>query len=245
VLEIAADSVARDAGGQCTGTDQRDAARPSGPACDSGAFEFVPAPVVQATPTPAPTATPVVTPTPSPTPAPTPGYHKTVVVAKVSGTVKVKLPGTSTYVDLDVTQGIPLKSTVDVRHGKVQLTSVPKAGGQPETAVFYDGIFKVTQVGKITNLTLVEALAPCPKRAAHAAAKKPKTRRLWGSGKGNFRTTGNYSAATIRGTTWLVQDSCAATLTKVTQGVVSVRDNVKHRTFLVKAHHQYLAGPKR
>ena len=33
-----------------------------------------------------------------------------------------------------------------------------------------------------------------------------------GQGKGAFRTTGNYSAATIRGTEWLVQDTCAGTL---------------------------------
>ena len=78
-----------------------------------------------------------------------------------------------------------------------------------------------------------------------AAAKKPKTRRLWGSGKGNFRTTGKYSAATIRGTTWLVQDSCAGTTTTVKQGVVTVRDNVKHKTIIVKAPHHYLARPKK
>ena len=28
--------------------------------------------------------------------------------------------------------------------------------------------------------------------------------KLWGSGKGKFRTTGKYSAATVRGTIWLV-----------------------------------------
>ena len=42
------------------------------------------------------------------------------------------------------------------------LTSVPKAGGKPETAKFYDGMFKVTQSGGITTLTLNEPLAPCP-----------------------------------------------------------------------------------
>ena len=35
---------------------------------------------------------------------------------------------------------------------------------------------------------------------ASAAAKKPKTRKLWGNGKGKCRTRGQYGAATIRGT---------------------------------------------
>jgi hypothetical protein len=122
---------------------------------------------------------------------------------------------------------------------------VPKPGGQPETATFYAGIFKITQTGSITNLTLTQPLS-CPKTgSASAAAKKPKTRKLWGSGKGSFRTTGTYSAATIRGTTWLVQDTCTSTLTKVTQGVVSVRDNVKHKTKIIRAGHSYTAHAKK
>jgi hypothetical protein len=246
VLSIPANSPAVDASNCGTRLfDQRGVARPQGLRCDAGAYEYQ-APVIvtpTTTPTPTPTPAPTVAPTITPTPTPVPTFHKTVVVTKVDGIVKVKVPGSNNFVDLDASQGIPVGSSVDTRKGKVELTSVPNAGGKPEQATFYDGLFKVTQVGKITNLALTEALASC--KGAHAAAKKPKTRRLWGSGKGNFRTTGNYSAATIRGTTWLVQDSCAGTLTKVTQGVVSVRDNVKHKTFLVKAHHQYLARPKR
>ncbi len=85
-------------------------------------------------------------------------------------------------------------SQVDVTKGKIILTSISKPGAPLETAEFYDGIFTVTQVGDVTNLTLSGPLAACPKKGhAAAAAKKPKTRRLWGSGKGNFRTTGKYS----------------------------------------------------
>ena len=73
------------------------------------------------------------------------------------------------------------------------------------------------KLGKTTtDLTLSQPLAPCGKKKAGAAAKKPKTRKLWGDGSGSFRTRGQYSAATVRGTRWLVQDSCAGTLTKVT-----------------------------
>jgi hypothetical protein len=198
----------------------------------------VPAPIVQPQQTP--------TPTPSPTPAPVPVVNKVVVVKETKGTVKVRLPGTKTFVDLDATRGIPTGSEVDARKGVVELTSIPKAGGAPETARFYDGLFRVTQSKGITTLTLSERLAACPKKGrAAAAAKKPKTRRLWGDGKGRFRTAGKYSAATVRGTKWLVQDSCAGTRTRVAQGAVTVRDKVRRKTIVLRAPKSYLARPKR
>src|SRR5262249_62275076 len=108
-------------------------------------------------------------------------------------------------------------------------------------------IFKIGQTKTTTDLTLNEALAKCPKRkAAHAAAKKkPKSRKLWGDGSGSFRTRGQYSAATVRGTRWLVQDSCSGTLTQVKKGVVSVFDQVKKKTIILRAPKTYLAKPRR
>jgi hypothetical protein len=170
---------------------------------------------------------------PSPAPAPVPG--KTVVVAPVSGKVLVKRPGAAGFVEVGAAQGIPLGSTLDTTHGVIELTARPG-----ETARFYDGVFKVTQSGKTTDLTLNQPLAACKSRA-RAAAAKPKTRKLWGDGTGSFRTRGQYSSATVRGTKWLVQDSCAGTLTKVAKGVVSVRDEVKRRTVVVRAGKSYTA----
>ena len=184
------------------------------------------------TPTPTPTATPTLTPTPT--------QGKTVVVQPVRGKVLIKRPGMG-FVELDATQSIPVGSTIDTKKGSLTLTSTDG------TATFRDGIFKLTQTKTTTDLTLTEALAKCPKKgAAHAAAKKkPKTRKLWGKGSGSFRTRGRYSAATVRGTEWLVQDSCAGTLTQVRKGVVSVRDNVKRRTIILRAGKKYLARPKK
>jgi hypothetical protein len=177
---------------------------------------------------------------------PVPVFHKTVVVRPVSGIVKVKLPGTNKFVDITTLASVPLGATIDVRHGKLDLTSVPKPGGKPQTATFYGGMFKITQPGAITQLRLNQALARCPRgRTAQAAAKKPKTRSLWGNGHGSFRTRGQYSAATVRGTKWFVQDSCAGTLTKVAHGVVSVRDEVRHKTITLRAGKKYLARPRR
>ena len=193
--------------------------------------------VQQATPTPTPTVGPAQEPTPVP--------DKTVVIQPVSGKTLVKLPGSSKFEPVDVTRGIPNGSTVDTKKGKIRLFAIPKAGKPAESALFYQGIFKVKLAGGITELQLVEALS-CPKAGkADVSAKKPKSRKLWGDGSGSFRTRGQYSSATVRGTTWLVQDTCTTTLTQVKKGVVEVQDFVKKKKILVRAPKKYTAKKKR
>lgn len=174
-----------------------------------------------------------------------PVFHKTVVVKVVSGKVRVRRPGSSQFVELSGSDGIPLGSTVDTLAGVVELTSVAKAGGKPQSGRFYEGVFKVTQTGSVTNLALTEPLASCGGGARSAAASKKKQRHLWGDGKGSFRTSGKYSSATVRGTKWLVRDSCAGTLTRVARGSVTVRDRVRGKTVVVSAGKSYLAKPRR
>ena len=147
------------------------------------------------------------------------------------------------YVTLRAGDQIPVGSRVDTRDGRVTLETA--GGGKAD---FFDGLFRITQArGKrpLTTLTLTEQL-DCPRaRRASAAAKKPKSRKLWGSGSGRFRTTGNYSAATVRGTRWLVTDRCTSTTTRVTQGSVTVRDLVKRRNVIVRASRSYTARKRR
>jgi hypothetical protein len=193
---------------------------------------------VAATPLPSqPTPTPV--PTPTPTPAPVAG--KSVGAEPLSGKVLVKLPGSKKFVELEPSV-IPNGAEVDTRKGIVEIT---RSDGQ--VAKFYSGIFKLSQSGGITTLTLAEKLTGCKssKKKASAAAKKPKTRKLWGDGKGKFRTRGQYSAATVRGTKWLVTDTCTSTVTKVSQGVVKVRDEVKKKTIILRKRKSYTARAKR
>ena len=173
-------------------------------------------------------------------PAPPPVFHKTVTVRRVSGRVLVKVPGSKRFVSLSAAGSVPLGASVDVTHGRLALSSVPSKTGRPQTVQLYSGQFKVTQPGKVTQFTLNAPLASCGGKAS-AAKKSPRTRKLWGDGKGAFRTAGRYSAATVRGTRWLVQDSCAGTLTRVVRGVVSVRDDVRHRTVTLRAGKTYLA----
>jgi VCBS repeat protein len=185
-----------------------------------------------AQPTPPPTATPV--------PAPQPVRNKSVAAEVESGKVLIKVKGK--FVPL--TAGVIANgSEIDARKGRVGITTSTK-----EAADFYDGIFKISQSGGVTTVALSEKLTGCPKAktsSASAAASKPKTRKLWGDGKGKFRTKGSYSAATIRGTKWLVTDTCTSTTTKVAQGTVSVRDTVKKRTIVVRKGKSYTARKKR
>ena len=248
VLEIPSTSVAKGAEGpQCTSTiDQRSAPRPSA-SCDMGAYEEgATAPPVtgfQLPVPPAPTPTPTTTPTPTPTVTPVAG--QSVAGVAVQGKIRVRKPGSKDFIELDPTKPIPLGSTIDSKQGTILLTSQQTKNGKPQSAKFFDGIFKISQTATTTDLTLNEALAKCPRaKKASTAAKKPKTRKLWGSGSGSFRTRGQYSSATVRGTEWLVQDSCSGTLTRVTKGVVSIRDNVKRKTIILRAGKKYLARPR-
>jgi hypothetical protein len=210
--------------------------------CDAGSYEIdgqpiVPDPPVQPPPPPVP---PVVTPTPTPAPSPTPVAGQSVAAETVKGKVLVKLPGSNKFVPLDESV-IKNGAEIDTRKGTVEITR--SDGG---AAKFFDGIFKLSQPGGVTTVTLSEKL-DCKKSGgkANAAAKKPKSRKLWGDGAGKFRTRGQYSAATIRGTKWLVTDTCTTTTTKVTQGTVAVQDLVKKKTVVVRKGKSYTARSKR
>ena len=145
-----------------------------------------------------------------PTPEPTPQFNQTVVVEPAGGTVQVCPKGGQCFT-LAAGQTIPMGSTVDTKKGAVELTSLARPARRRRRPCSPRASSGSRQRGDITELKLTEPLAPCSKRA-RAAAKKPKSRKLWGTGKGKFRTVGNYSAATVRGTRWLVQDTCAGTL---------------------------------
>ncbi|MDP1849895.1 MAG: PKD domain-containing protein [Solirubrobacteraceae bacterium] len=71
--------------------------------------------------------------------------------------------------------------------------------------------------------------------AAKRKRSKRKVRQLWGRGNGSFRTGGKRSSATVRGTWWLVQDRCDATITRVKVGRVDVRDFRLRKTIRLRA----------
>ena len=210
----------------------------------------------------------IVTVTFAPLPPPVPG--KSVNVQVVSGQVLIKRPGSGRarqagaakgFVPLSGPANVPVGSQLDTRKGRVALTSAADTGGaKTQTSDFYQGIFQVKQsVPKkkpkkakalVTDLVMKDQIARsqcAPLKGARSAVadkkKGPKSvlGKLWGNGKGKFRTNGKYSSATVRGTIWLVQDECDGTLTKVTRGTVQVRDLKRKKTITVKAGHSYLA----
>ena len=201
----------------------------------------------------------VVAPKPSPKPPTPPGpppiqpiaqaqlvpeNGETLAVAPVSGVIFIKLPGSAKQVKLTEGMLIPVGSVVDASKGKVTLTSVNKAG-EAQTAVFYGGKFLVAQrdgSGLVTLKLRGGNFRNCGKaKGSSATASARSGRRLWGSGKGKFRTEGNNGSATVRGTVWLTEDRCSGTFFKVKQGVVTVRDFVANETFPLGKGKTYLA----
>ncbi len=156
---------------------------------------------------------------------------------------------------------IPVGSTVHTTRGRLAVTSVntATAGGRTmrtQTADFYRGIFQIKQARArrpVTELSLrstnFRSVCGSTSRGATAnAAQQRRSRvvsRLWGNGRGRFRTRGRHSAATVRGTVWLTQERCDGTLTQVTRGSVSVRDLRARRTVTVRAGRSYLARARR
>jgi hypothetical protein len=168
-----------------------------------------------------------------------------VTIATAAGSVTVKLPGTDTYLRLDRASTVPVGSTIDARAGTVRLTDVRDRSGKLQTASFWGGAFIVRQARTghaVTTITLPAPTCSRARRVASASGKAPGALHLWAhDNRGRFVTRGHSAVATVRGTTWLTRESCAGTLVKVTRGIVSVRDLVRHRTVVIRAGQSYIA----
>jgi hypothetical protein len=169
------------------------------------------------------------------------------VAATATGSVRVRLPGTGSFVALVQAAALPVGTVVDARDGALALaTALP--GGELQRARFGGGRFEVRQARSgLTDLYLRGGgLRRCRRGArtlAGAAATRPKpVRRLWGRDKGGrFRTHGRDSVATVRGTRWTMVDRCGGTLTRVSEGAVDVRDRHTGRTVRVEAGERHFA----
>ena len=211
-----------------------------------------------AIPVPVPTAPTPPPPPPQLTPgsalsgavAPPPVLGESVNLDERSGSVSVKVPGSDEFVGLSKLSSVPVGSLVDTRGGTVTLkTALP--GGQTQSGIFHGGLFEVRQPKQdkgLTELKLRGDGPDCGKGSARAASvdkkkkKRKKRRALWGRDSGGaFRTRGGNSVATVRGTAWYTEDRCDGTLTRVSQGSVTVRDLVNHVTVILRAGHSYLA----
>ncbi len=194
---------------------------------------------------------------------PPPVAGQTANAAPISGVVFIKPPrGTSArayglgpaqangFVRLTEATQIPLGSLVDTKRGRVEMqtavgTSRP---GEIQKGEFYAGQFQVRQTGgssrPVTEMVLSERLT-CRARRGKLQPAAARSRRLWGNGRGRFRTRGRHSTATVRGTQWLTKDTCTTTTTQVRTGTVDVRDLVKRRNVRVKAGRRYVARARK
>jgi len=157
-----------------------------------------------------------------------PKLGRTFVVSRVSGTVLVREPGSARASRLTrERRTIPVGSTVNATSGKVRLVGAVRRSGGKQAGLFYSGAFKATQARRaraIIDLKLVGGDPGVCAAAQSADATQSQLsrviRRLRGNAKGHFRTRGNNSAATIRGTKWLTEDRCDGTQVVSQEGTV-------------------------
>ncbi len=182
---------------------------------------------------------------------PAPKLAVTGNLAPVSGSVLVKLPGSSTFVALMTVDQIPFGTVVNATHGRVSVTTAGPHGAT-QTGEFFEGEFVLTQgrnglvVATLTGGNF--AVCPTARERSHVArassshaSGKHVVRKLWANAHGSFSTKGNYAVAAVEGTEWLTEDLCEGTLIRVTRDRVVVTNLVDHRHATVKAGHRYLA----
>jgi hypothetical protein len=178
----------------------------------------------------------------------------------VSGQVFVAFPRGPT---LRVTepQTAPEGSIVNAINGRVDLVADSNGFELEQTAEFREGRFRVSYSRQLVPtlpqrasrpFTELRVLGSVPRscRGGHARPRsrasrhlRSRRRRLWGRGRGRYRTRGRYGAATARGTHWLLEESCRGTFGFVRDGRVSFRDFSVDRTFSIPAGRGYLAAP--
>jgi hypothetical protein len=161
----------------------------------------------------------------------------------LSGTVRIKPPGASSFRPLAEDEAIAVGSLLDTTAGKVGLTSVD-AAGEEQRASFFGAVFRVDQsVGaRLVSVGLRGGPAGCgPEAGAGAAPSARSGGGLWASGKGHFRTEGRFGSATVRARIWLTAETCSGTFFRVSRGVGAVRDFGRGRTVTVSAGKSYLA----
>jgi hypothetical protein len=199
---------------------------------------------------------------PLPPPAP-PIAGETFNALPVGEDVLVRRPADGQLIPLVEGASLPIGTHVDVREGAVAVQTAPAAGVEQPTqdAQFAGGMFKVGQSrrnGRVVTIDLLHGefaevcgpLSRAERRAikrrsvvARAAASKRVLRRLWGKGKGRFRTRGRHAAATVRGTEWSIADRCDETSVRVHEGLVDVENLLTGAVVTLAAGERYAARP--
>ncbi|HTU84773.1 MAG TPA: hypothetical protein VMF57_04310 [Solirubrobacteraceae bacterium] len=171
------------------------------------------------------------------------------------------------FIPLTQARRLPVGAQVDARRGTLQIVLATPEKHHTQQARLSGGVFSVSQArtGKQKGLATFRlkenafpsgpSYASCGvgKRASAASASMPVAPRAAklnrkvlqllraSDNHGSFRTAGRYSAATVRGTEWTVEDRCDGTLTKVKRGRVVVLDFHTGKTVTLRVGQSFLA----
>jgi hypothetical protein len=170
------------------------------------------------------------------------------------------------FIPLTQARQLPVGAEVDARRGTLRIVVATPEKDHNQQVRLSGGVFSVSQAktGKekgLATFSLKEnafpggpSYASCGvgKHARASSARTPTARVAKLSRKvlqtirasenhGSFRTDGRYSAATVRGTAWTVEDRCDGTLTKVKRGRVDVLDFHTGKTVTLRVGQSFLA----
>jgi streptogramin lyase len=164
----------------------------------------------------------------------------TITVKKISGTVYLRAPDSTTFAALSGRQRVPVGTEVEASNGKISITASSGQRGD-----FYQGRFVILVPSGQPNVIELDlsgsSFKNCSKATRRLAAHAPPRRRLWGHAKGRFVTHGRYSITSVRGTTWLTTDGCDGTNARVTQGTIGVTDLLQNRNVVVRKGKTYFS----
>jgi hypothetical protein len=201
-----------------------------------------------------------------------PRIGESVVAGAVAGNVLIRVPGSSSFSPLIGTANFPLGSELDTTAGTVVVFYETNEDGTQASVYASQGRFATKQPfqrdagqrpgeldlsgplggscppgGKLAKSARSGGGRPVP--IASAARRKRRGRAVRARAKGKIKTKGRYGSAIVRGTGWTTHDFCrgakSGTLFSVFEGVVSVRDFVRHKTVGVPAGRKYFAGARR
>jgi hypothetical protein len=171
-----------------------------------------------------------------------PVLGRTVVVARVRGTLYVREPG-GDRVRLTAPLLVPVGSLLDATHGKVRLTTArrrcsarslecQRTGGpkrRTQSAIFSGTRFQIFQRRRrnpsgLTTVRLRAELACRARAGSQASASRKARAKLHGKANGHYGTRTGKGAGVVRGTTWDTIDACRYTDFVVRAGAVAVVD---------------------
>jgi hypothetical protein len=136
---------------------------------------------------------------------------------------------------------VPVATQVDATDGEVELVFETVANDF-QRGRFSEGAFTIHQGGD-RSIVELRLTGEVPDVAAARASARKRKRRVWGSASGEFRTTGQHGAATVRGTRWLTEDRSTGTYIEVADGSVLAEAFERDQRKVLHAGDSFLARP--